>query len=125
MVKYEPKSLDTIFSALSDPTRRAMLERLSQGGEITVTELASVAPNKMSLPAISKHVRILEDAGLIVRRKDGREHHLKLSGAVMRDAAGWINRYRHFWDYQFDSLEQYLAEEDAATERTSGEQSDQ
>jgi DNA-binding transcriptional ArsR family regulator len=124
MVKYEPKSLDTIFSALSDPTRRAMLERLAQG-EVTVSELASAAPNKMSLPAISKHVRILEDAGLIVRRKDGREHHLKLSGAAMRDAAGWINRYRHFWDYQFDSLAQYLAEEDAAAERTPGEQSDQ
>ena len=125
MVKYETASLDIIFSALSDPTRRAMLERLSQGGEITVSELAAAAPIKMSLPAISKHVRILEDAGLIVRHKEGREHHLKLSGEAMRDAAGWINRYRHFWDYQFDSLEQYLAEEDALTEKAPGEQSDQ
>ena len=125
MVKYSQVSLDTIFSALSDPTRRAMLERLAQGEEITVTDLAAAAPVKMSLPAISKHVRILEDAGLIIRRRDGREHHLKLSPVGMRDAVSWIDRYRHFWDYQFDSLERYLAEEDELSQGTSGEQSDQ
>lgn len=105
MVNYSPPSLDVIFSALSDPTRRAILERLAHG-EATVTEVAE--PFKMSLPAISKHVRILENARLIVREKDGRVHHLRLSPAALKTAAEWLAEYRQFWDAQFDSLAVYL-----------------
>ncbi len=94
-----------IFSALSDPTRRAILERLARG-EATVTEVAQ--PFKMSLPAISKHLRILENARLITREKDGRVHHLRLSPAPLKTAAAWLAEYRQFWDTQFDSLAEYL-----------------
>jgi DNA-binding transcriptional ArsR family regulator len=107
MVNYSPQQLDTIFSALSDPTRRAILQRLTQG-EATVTELA--APFTMSLPAISKHIRVLESAGLISRHKDGREHYLRLVAAPMKDAASWLENYRQFWEGQFDALGHYLQE---------------
>ena len=104
--------LDLVFSALSDPTRRAILERLALG-EASVTELA--APFEMSLPAISKHLRILEQAGLIARRREGRVHHMQLAAAPMKDAADWIGRYHRFWDDQLDHLAEYLdpAEEPA------------
>jgi DNA-binding transcriptional ArsR family regulator len=105
MVNYLHPSLNVIFSALSDPTRRAILERLAHGAA-TVTEVAE--PFKMSLPAISKHLRILENARLIVRQKDGRVHHLRLSPAPLKTAAEWLAEYRQFWDEQFDSLAEYL-----------------
>ncbi|MGH2404263.1 MAG: ArsR/SmtB family transcription factor [bacterium] len=104
MVKFSP-SLDTTFAALADPTRRAILARLS-GGEASVTTLAS--PHRMSLPAVSKHLRVLERAGLLTRRKDGRIHRCRLAGAPLRDAAGWLARYRQFWETQFDSLARHL-----------------
>ncbi len=110
MVKYTPESLDAVFSALADPTRRSILERLSHG-EATVTEVAE--PFKMSLPAISKHLRILEQAGLIARERDGRVHHLRLAAAPLQTAADWLADYRQFWDEQFDSLAAYLEAEDA------------
>lgn len=106
MVKYQ-QSLDTIFSALADPTRRAILERLA-GGEATVTEVAE--PFDMSLPAVSKHVRVLENAGLIVRERDGRTHHLRLAAVSLKRANDWLADYRRFWEAQFDNLSEYLQE---------------
>lgn len=108
MVKSSSHTLDAIFSALSDPTRRKLLERLALG-EKTVTEVAE--PFDMSLPAISKHLRILEEAGLIVRRKQGRVHHLQLAAAPMKEASEWLDVYRQFWDAQFDALAQFLREQ--------------
>jgi DNA-binding transcriptional ArsR family regulator len=105
MVKSSSQSLDTIFAALSDPTRRKILERLAFG-EKTVTEVAE--PFDMSLPAISKHLHVLEQAGLIVRRKQGRVHHLQLAAAPMKEASEWLDIYRQFWDAQFDALAQFL-----------------
>jgi len=97
--------LDTTFSALSDPTRRAILSRLREGSA-SVLELAK--PFKMSLPAISKHLRVLEQAGLIHRTKEGRVHRLRLVVKPMKDAAEWIDTYRAFWEDQLDSLAGYL-----------------
>ena len=108
-LKSPDESLDLIFSALSDPTRRAILERLS-GGEASVGELAE--PFNMSLPAISKHLGVLENAGLLSRERDGRFFRCLLNAGPMRDAAMWIERYRRFWAQQFDALEAYLSEED-------------
>ena len=106
MVNYSAP-LDSTFSALADPTRRAILARLALG-ESSVQELAS--PFKVSLPAISKHLRVLERAGLLARKKDGRVHRCRLETGPMRDAAEWIERYRQFWEQQFDVLAQYLKE---------------
>jgi DNA-binding transcriptional ArsR family regulator len=105
VVNNSAKRLDRVFSALGDPTRRAILQRLARS-EASVTELA--APFKMSLPAVSKHLRILEHAGLIGREKEGRIHHMRLSAAAMKDAAEWLGQYRQFWEDQFNSLEAYL-----------------
>lgn len=111
MVKYD-NTLDNVFSALSDPTRRAILTRLSQG-EHTVSELAE--PFDMSLPAISKHLRILEKSGLIHRRKEGRTHYLSLLASPMQTASEWLQNYRQFWDDSFDALAQLVEErEDSA-----------
>ncbi len=93
MVKYSSR-LDSTFSALADPTRRAILGRLARG-ETTVTELAE--PFKISLPAISRHLRVLEDAGLLERRKQGRFHRLRLAPAQLEDAAKWLAFYQRFW----------------------------
>ncbi|MEP7291306.1 MAG: metalloregulator ArsR/SmtB family transcription factor [Chloroflexota bacterium] len=100
-------ALDSVFSALADPTRRAILQRLANG-TASVTELAEPFAENMSLPAVSKHLRVLETAGLIARQKDGRVHHLRLRPAPLRDAAEWLAFYRQFWDEQFDALAQYL-----------------
>ncbi|MBI2113635.1 MAG: winged helix-turn-helix transcriptional regulator [candidate division NC10 bacterium] len=105
MVKYSDRSLDTTFAALADPTRRAILTRLARG-ESSVTELAQ--PFDMSLPAISKHLRVLENAGLLTRSKDGRLRRCCLVPGPMKDAALWIARYRRFWEGQFDALARHL-----------------
>ena len=107
MVKYQSASLNATFAALSDPTRRSILARLARG-ESCVTELAE--PHDMSLPAISKHLRVLEDAGLLKREKDGRVHRCQLNARPMRQASKWIAQYQRFWEGQFDSLEKYLNE---------------
>ncbi len=99
-------SLDAVFGALADPTRRAIVERLT-GGEASVGELAE--PFDMSLPAISKHLTVLEDAGLLARRKDGRVRHCRLIEAPMRDALEWIATYGSFWEDRLDSLDRFLA----------------
>ncbi|HEY4612765.1 MAG TPA: metalloregulator ArsR/SmtB family transcription factor [Bacteroidota bacterium] len=105
MVKYSTTQLNTIFSALSDPTRRAIVENLVKG-ESSVTELAK--PFAMSLPAISKHLRILENAGLLVRHKVGRVHHLRLNAQPLSDALRWMEYYHQFWESRFDELEHQL-----------------
>jgi DNA-binding transcriptional ArsR family regulator len=105
MVKYTTQTLDRTFAALSDPTRRAILARLAQG-DASVTELA--APFAMSLPAISKHLRVLEQAGLVERTKDGRIHHLRLVARPLHEAAAWIAHYRQFWEQQLAALAEYL-----------------
>jgi DNA-binding transcriptional ArsR family regulator len=112
MVNYIGTLLDSTFAALSDATRRGILARLARQGETSVSELA--APYKMSLPAVSKHLRVLEQAGLVSRQKDGRVHRCRLRAEPMKDAAAWIEHYRQFWETQLDSLARYL--EDSANQ---------
>src|SRR5918996_1362109 len=99
--------LDRVFSALADPTRRAMLARLASG-EATVTELA--APFDISLPAISKHLKVLERAGLIVRGRERQWRPARLDATPLRDVAEWAERYRRFWEESYDRLDEYLEE---------------
>lgn len=114
MVNYAPPMLDATFSALADPTRRAILSRLALGGA-TVTELAR--PFDVSLPAISKHLRVLEDAGLMARERRGRTHHCRLVAAPLRAASDWLLFYQRFWEGSFDSLAEFLASDsDASSE---------
>jgi DNA-binding transcriptional ArsR family regulator len=105
MLNYTPSALDLIFGALSDPTRRRMLEHLARG-EQRVTDLAK--PHAMSLPAISQHVRVLEKAGLIRRRRLGRVHHLKLKPERLKQAETWIEENRRGWEERLDRLEEYV-----------------
>jgi DNA-binding transcriptional ArsR family regulator len=106
MVNYSPIVLDRTFGALADPTRRAIIQRLAQG-EYSVTELAK--PFEMSLPAISKHVRILEKAGIMVRQKTGRTFRCRLQPAPLEEATQWVEQHRQFWEKQLDSLAAFLA----------------
>lgn len=105
MVKYDDSQLDRVFNALSDSTRRAILARLSTG-EALVTEIAE--PFDMSLPAISKHLGVLEKAGLLQRHKDGRIRRCELNAAPLEAASDWIHFYRGFWEAQLDSLTSFL-----------------
>jgi len=105
MVKCSPRLLNRTFAALADPTRRRLLEHLA-GGDRCVTDLAR--PCSMSLPAVSKHLRVLENAGLIRRRRCGRVHRLKLEAAPMQQASRWIEEYRQFWEQRLDRLDEYL-----------------
>ncbi len=107
MVKCLDNSLDRTFAALADPTRRRILQDLAKG-DSCVTELAR--PYSMSLPAVSKHLRVLETAGLIRRRRNGRIHRLNLDAAPMQEAQQWIEEYRKFWEESFDRLGEYLKE---------------
>ena len=97
--------LDGVLAAIANPTRRAILERLRRG-EATVTNLAR--PFALSLNAVSKHLQVLERAGLMRRSVRGREHHCALDAEALRDAAQWIERYRSFWESGLDGLEAYL-----------------
>lgn len=106
MVKYYSEQLDRTFFALSDPTRRAIIGNLATKGTCTVLELAE--PFKMSLPAISKHLKLLESAKLVSRKRKGRVHYLKLCGEPMSEASEWLAAYRQFWNKQLDALETYL-----------------
>jgi DNA-binding transcriptional ArsR family regulator len=99
--------LSVTLSALADPTRRGILARLATG-EATVKELA--APYDMSLAAVSKHLKVLEQAGLISRGKEAQWRPCKLEAGPMRDVAGWLESYRRFWEESLDQLEIYLAE---------------
>jgi DNA-binding transcriptional ArsR family regulator len=98
-------TISTTFAALADPTRRAILARLAQG-ETSVTELAE--PFEMSMPAVSKHLRVLENAGLIKRGREAQWRPCKLDPAPLRQAADWLDFYRQFWEESFDRLEEYL-----------------
>src|SRR5687767_5721118 len=109
MVKYQDPALDRVFAALADSTRRGILESLSEG-ELAVSELA--APHDMSLPGFMKHLRVLEDAGLIERTKEGRVVSCELSAAPMEAAAAWMSRYEKFWTDKLDSLARYLYQQE-------------
>ena len=98
--------LSSTFSALADPTRRAILARLSKG-ERSVSELAE--PFEMTLPAISKHLKVLEKAGLIQRSREAQYRPCKLNPKPLREAAQWVENYREFWEQSLDRLEDYLA----------------
>jgi DNA-binding transcriptional ArsR family regulator len=99
--------LSETFGALADPTRRAILARLASG-EASVTELAS--PFAMSMPAISKHLKVLERAGLIARGREAQWRPCRLQAGPLQDVAGWVEHYRRFWEESFDRLDDYLRE---------------
>ena len=102
-----PDRLSNTFAALADPTRRAILARLALG-QASVTELA--APFQMTMPAVSKHLKVLERAGLIARGREAQWRPRRLDGEPLRDVAEWIEQYRSFWDESFDRLDEYLQE---------------
>ena len=102
-----PDRLSTTFAALADPTRRAILARLATGAA-SVSELAE--PFEMSLPAVSKHLKVLERAGLIARGRQAQWRPCRLEAAPLKDAADWLEHYRRFWEQSLDRLEEYLRE---------------
>jgi DNA-binding transcriptional ArsR family regulator len=113
MVKYD-RSLDATFRALADPTRRAILGALTRG-QTPVSVLA--APHRMSLPAVMKHLQVLERAGLVRQRKKGRVRHCRLSAQPLKQAEAWLSKYRMFWKNQFDSLDRHLTQQQSLEAR--------
>ena len=109
MVNYNER-LDRTFAALVDPTRRAILAKLERKGAQSVSELA--APHGMSLPGFMKHLRVLEEAGLIARSKEGRVVSCELSAQPMKIASAWMSRYEKFWSDKLDSLARYLYQQE-------------
>jgi DNA-binding transcriptional ArsR family regulator len=109
MVYYSPAPLDRTFSALADPTRRALLARLSETDSVTVSELAQ--PFAMSLPAVMKHLDVLTEAGLVTRAKSGRTVACRLRAEPMEEANAWLNRYQRFWSERLDRLAAFLEED--------------
>lgn len=105
MVDYRDPNLDAVFSSLGDATRRAILSRLTSGA-VSISELA--APYEISLTAVSKHVRVLESAGLVTKEKEGRTFYVRLNPEPLRSAAEWIAHYRRFWEESLDSLGDFL-----------------
>ena len=110
MVLQNPQNLDSVFHALADSTRRAMLHQLSAGPK-NISELAE--PFDMSFPAASKHIRVLEKAGLVSRSVEGRSHICKLEPTPLASADEWLSFYKDFWTKRFDALEALLQSEDA------------
>src|SRR5215208_1062583 len=113
MVKYQDAALDTVFAALADSTRRGILESLSNGAQgpgVAVSELA--APHDMSLPGFMKHLKVLEDAGLVTRTKEGRVVSCTLEAQPMKQASAWMARYEKFWNEKLDSLARYLYQQE-------------
>ena len=106
MVNFNSQALDTTFAALADSTRRGILSRLREG-EASVSQLAE--PFDISLPGILKHVRVLEEAGLIARTKEGRVSRCRLAAESLKDAAEWIAHYQRVWERQLDALARHLA----------------
>lgn len=106
---YATDRLDVVFHALGDRTRRALLARLARKPAM-ITELAR--PFAMSLPAVSRHIRVLEHAGLVTRTIDGRTHQCSLNVGPLRTAEGWLNRYRRFWDGNLEQLARYVESAD-------------
>ena len=119
MVEYQEQILDQTYAALADPTRRAILTRLLQQ-EARVTELAE--PFAMSLNAVSKHLRVLEHAGLIRREVRGREHYLSADPDPLQHAAEWLNTYRQFWEQRLDRLETFLRQKKTNSDKKSKEE---
>jgi DNA-binding transcriptional ArsR family regulator len=109
--------LSATFAALADPTRRAILARLLSG-ERSVTELAE--PFEMSMPAVSKHLRVLERAGLIARRKEAQWRRCRIDASPLKDVANWTERYRHIWEERLDRLNQYLHHVKTKEEKSHG-----
>jgi DNA-binding transcriptional ArsR family regulator len=109
--------LSITFAALADPTRRAILARLLSG-ERSVTELAE--PFDMSMPAVSKHLRVLERAGLITQRRDAQWRHCHIEGAPLKKVADWTERYRHIWEERLDRLDTYLQHAQSKEEKSHG-----
>jgi DNA-binding transcriptional ArsR family regulator len=107
MVEYTQESLNRVFSAVADPTRRAILQGLAKN-PATITEIAKPFP--VSLNAVSKHVMVLERAGLVSREIQGREHLCTLQPHPLRDATAWLDHYRQFWEVRLDALERYVAQ---------------
>jgi DNA-binding transcriptional ArsR family regulator len=107
MNTYRPDPLSATFAALADPTRRAILARLALG-EATVTQLA--APFDMSLPGVSKHLRVLQRAGLIEQGREAQWRPCRLEAEPLRNVAAWVEQYRRFWEESFDRLDDYLRE---------------
>ncbi|HWY50504.1 MAG TPA: metalloregulator ArsR/SmtB family transcription factor [Chthoniobacterales bacterium] len=105
MVNYHSATLNRTFAALADPTRRQILAHLARGDK-RVTHLAR--PHAMSLPAVSKHLRVLEKAGLLRRRRYGRVHEMRLQAKPLKQAAEWVEEYRKFWEGSLDRLAAYL-----------------
>jgi DNA-binding transcriptional ArsR family regulator len=103
-----PDRLSTTFAALADPTRRGILARLASGGAASVSALAE--PFDMSLPAVSKHLKVLERAGLIVRGREAQWRPCRLDAGRLKDAAEWLEHYREFWEMSLDRLDSYLRE---------------
>ena len=112
MVKYSSTVLNRTFAALADPTRRRILAQLAQGDRC-VTRLAR--RHAMSLPAVSKHLRVLEKAGLLRRRRYGRVHEMQLEAKPLKEAAQWVEEYRRFWERSLDRLADYLEKTAKAT----------
>ncbi len=112
MVRYSSSTLDRTFAALSDPTRREILDRLALG-PATLSELAR--PFEMTLPGLMKHVRVLEDAQLVVTEKHGRTRECRLGSEQLDDAARWIETYRRRWERRLDRLEGYLERQKGAS----------
>lgn len=106
-MKATSDPLSTTFQALADPTRRAILARLALG-EASVSDLAQ--PFEISLPAVSRHLKVLEQAGLVSRTREAQWRPCQLNAGPLKDAAGWIEHYRRFWDGSFDRMDAYLAE---------------
>ena len=114
MVKYSSRTLNRTFAALADPTRRQILAHLARGDR-RVTDLAR--PHDMSLPAVSKHLRVLENAGLLRRRRYGRVHEMQLNAEPLKKAAQWVDEYRKFWEGSLDQLAAYLEKTNKAAGR--------
>jgi DNA-binding transcriptional ArsR family regulator len=112
MVKYS-EQLDSTFGALADPTRRAILATLMVG-EASITKLAE--PHRMSLPAVMKHIHVLEEAGLVSQEKTGRTRHCRLAAQPLKEAEQWISQYRQFWEGTLDSLEKFLSQPESPSE---------
>jgi DNA-binding transcriptional ArsR family regulator len=114
MVKHSLKTLNRTFAALADPTRRRILAHLARGDK-RVTHLAR--PHAMSLPAVSKHLRVLEKAGLLRRRRYGRVHEMQLEAKPLKQAAEWVEEYRKFWEGSLDRLAEYLEKTNKAVDK--------
>ncbi len=114
MVEHANPELDGVFSALADPTRRAILRALASG-PATINEIARPFP--VSLNAVSKHVMVLERAGLLRRNIQGREHHCRINARPLREANAWLEHYREFWELRLDALEVYVGRKFKAAKR--------